>query len=533
MRDANHQSRQSRAQPPAAQATDAILRELPIEAIEPYENNPRRAEHARYAELKRSIRADGITNPFTVTRRGPEQPYVTYGGGNTRLRIARELFAEGDARFARLLVQVRSWPGEAQVMAAQLSENELRSDISFWEKACAVRQLKAQLEKDLGALSQRKLADRLQALGLPYNVQMVGVFAFATGPMRVLGPWMRVRMANQKLRPAWNRLGQLARRLGLHRLQLQEGMDDRLARVNRRHADALARAASSNGKLPPQERVPTEIDADALIADWHAAVAAMLGVTPDGLQEMLRAMILDSELGAGLLMDVGQTASAPDDEGVQPSGSTMWSVLTDAPGVDAGKAKPALDEYGMPLTPDVGTRGAADVLLHDINSALRILDGRIWIADTLVLGNNFPRGFMVDFPARTLEYYDDKDKGPVQLRDDVAIVRRNVWLLLAEISGQMDRRFVERFKSMDTRWTDLYRQGREAFIEEFETRTSAPISADGSIIVGYIDDQVQMLLSPDLCAAIYKLIQLLYELQRHAPERMLPAPRQPLFEQPE
>ena len=75
-----------------------------------------------------------------------DDKYTPYGGGNTRLQIAKELFSEGDQRFAQLRVIVKEWPGDAQVITAHLVENELRADITFWEKARGVHQFRVELE---------------------------------------------------------------------------------------------------------------------------------------------------------------------------------------------------------------------------------------------------------------------------------------------------------------------------------------------------------------------------------------------------
>lgn len=115
---------------------------LPIGEIEPYQHNPRTGVNPRYEDIRASIIADGITNPLTVTRRPNSSKYHPYGGGNTRLVIAKELQANGDSRFNTLKVIVKAWPGDANVISAHLAENENRGDISFWEKAQGVAEFK-------------------------------------------------------------------------------------------------------------------------------------------------------------------------------------------------------------------------------------------------------------------------------------------------------------------------------------------------------------------------------------------------------
>src|SRR5688500_9107410 len=75
----------SRALPIQADLRHECEIELAVDEIRPYENNPRRARNARFAEIKESIRSSGIRNPVTVTRRPGEEHFIVEAGGNTRL----------------------------------------------------------------------------------------------------------------------------------------------------------------------------------------------------------------------------------------------------------------------------------------------------------------------------------------------------------------------------------------------------------------------------------------------------------------
>jgi hypothetical protein len=72
---------------------------LSVEDIRPYEHNPRRTHNARFGDIKASIRASGLRNPFTVTRRPGESHFVVEAGGNTRL-LGHPATLGGDARAA-------------------------------------------------------------------------------------------------------------------------------------------------------------------------------------------------------------------------------------------------------------------------------------------------------------------------------------------------------------------------------------------------------------------------------------------------
>ena len=57
--------------------------ELPVDAIRPYEDNPRRSGNERFEDIKASVRANGIRTPLTVTRRPGEAHFIVEAGGNT------------------------------------------------------------------------------------------------------------------------------------------------------------------------------------------------------------------------------------------------------------------------------------------------------------------------------------------------------------------------------------------------------------------------------------------------------------------
>lgn len=163
--------------------------ELAVDDIRPYENNPRRFSNIRFAQIKESIRASGIRNPLTVTRRPGEAHFIVEAGGNTRLLAIQQLWAETrDVRFRKLMVLFRPWRSESHVLTAHLIENELRGEMTFWNKACGVVALKARLETEQGhALSLRQLDEAMKALGLSVNTATLAHYLFATERLRTLG----------------------------------------------------------------------------------------------------------------------------------------------------------------------------------------------------------------------------------------------------------------------------------------------------------------------------------------------------------
>ena len=156
---------------------------LDIAAIKPYEHNPRRAANPEYVRIKASIRMDGLKQPLVVTQRPGESDYVVQAGGNTRLRILQELFAEtGEPSFGTVVCVFRPWTRETDVLLAHLKENDLRGALTFLDKALAVADAKRFLEAELGIdeLSQSRLAELLGKRGYSLSQGLISQMAYVT-----------------------------------------------------------------------------------------------------------------------------------------------------------------------------------------------------------------------------------------------------------------------------------------------------------------------------------------------------------------
>lgn len=154
---------------------------LEVSRIHPYEHNPRRAPTAEYGRIKSSIRADGLGQPLVVTQRPGEADYIVNAGGNTLLRVLRELFEEtGDQRFGEVPCVIRPWTREADVLLAHLKENDLRGELTFLDKALAVADARRFLaEGTEQPLTQAGLAEVLQRHGYGLSQGLISQMAYA------------------------------------------------------------------------------------------------------------------------------------------------------------------------------------------------------------------------------------------------------------------------------------------------------------------------------------------------------------------
>ncbi len=163
-----------RSGPTAAALTDPIADTpmvVTLDQLRPYDHDPRVTRNPAYEDIKASIRERGLDAPPAITRRPGEPHYIIRNGGNTRLAILRELWAETkDERFFRIACQFRPWPerGELVLLTGHLAENELRGGLTFIERALGVEKAREFYEQETGqALSQSELARRLSADGFP------------------------------------------------------------------------------------------------------------------------------------------------------------------------------------------------------------------------------------------------------------------------------------------------------------------------------------------------------------------------------
>jgi ParB family protein of integrating conjugative element (PFGI_1 class) len=153
---------------PAEATTSPAPQMVDISRIQPYEHNPRHGRNPEYDRIRDSIRNTGLDQPLVVTQRPDATDFIVHAGGNTRLIILKELFAEtGDPRFAAVPCLLKAWCCESDVLLAHLRENDLRGGLTFIDKARAVCEAQKLLAEELGldVISQRRLETELRRAG--------------------------------------------------------------------------------------------------------------------------------------------------------------------------------------------------------------------------------------------------------------------------------------------------------------------------------------------------------------------------------
>ena len=472
---------------------------LSIDDIEYYDHNPRVGANPKYDEIRASVKADNITNILTVTRRPGGVKYFPYGGGNTRLRIAKELHAQGDRRFAQLRVVVKAWRSEFDVIAAHLVENENRGDTSFWEKALGVSTFKQEYEREysghslIGTELNRELAKR----GMNFGVKMIQNFLFSVEYLAPVGPWLRTHDVNTVLRP------KLAEYLEV------TGRFDKIEEAGRLVRDYLEDTASGlkglierNALRDASEHVAVELDAQRVVQDMAKALSSLVGADLDRFVFLSTALAADPRLQAKDLQtlqpqraalgaatrstplpghpagDLGGPAHhKPGTDPTAPASSTAPVQRSLAPmaGVVGGSASGLQDR---PTTPAQHGKPLAPAEAGDVHDEPRSLDERrerlrdqmvqtitavnaiVPIHDFMLRIDSMPFGFFVDLPI-DLARVGDVDVS-AHMED-----RGMLWHFLASLSGQLHEYHWQRVADdplmQGTRWVEARRQGAMAF----------------------------------------------------------------------
>ena len=159
-----------------------FITRVEVMRIQSYMRNPRRQENPEYDRIKASIRVEGLDQPLVVTQQPGQVDYVLQAGGNTRLRILKELYQETGAEcFFWVNCLFKPWTQESNLLFAHLRENELRGSLSFIDKAHAVFEAKALLEAEMSveALSQRHLETLFQERGFSLSHGMISKMGYA------------------------------------------------------------------------------------------------------------------------------------------------------------------------------------------------------------------------------------------------------------------------------------------------------------------------------------------------------------------
>ncbi|MCM8885347.1 MAG: ParB N-terminal domain-containing protein [Candidatus Thiodiazotropha sp.] len=327
---------------PAPQMTD-------ISRIQPYEHNPRHGRNPEYDRIRDSIRNTGLDQPLVVTQRPDAADFIVHAGGNTRLIILKELFAEtGDPRFAAVPCLIKPWCCESDVLLAHLRENDLRGGLTFIDKARAVCEAQKLLAEELSldVISQRRLETELRRSG--YRITQARISQMLYTVHRLL-PVIPIALEGGLGRPHVERMRRLER-------AAQKIWQDRCSESAEDFEEVFT-------TLCKRYDGP-DWDTDVLRSALESEIAAALDVSIHTVRVML-----DAEM-AGRELVIPEAEVKPDEESLEPECATDESFDADQDDGRSGISssdRTSADELPPELSDQSNPGSAPDTGLLDDN----------------------------------------------------------------------------------------------------------------------------------------------------------------------
>lgn len=443
---------------------------LPIDNIQFYEHNPRKASNEAFAELKENIRVNNIMSPLTVTKRPGTNHYILYAGGNTRLLAIKELFAEtGESKFETTRVIIKAWRGEVAVMLAHMAENTNRSDMTFWDKANGILEIKRQMEADLKEeLPLREFEKALLKEGIQTNRNNLSLYIYAINNLTAIGPYL-TGFAVRAIQP---KLNALTRLVALHGVDEDDFNNVILNSVLQATAEYLREAEQF--KQISAEKNENSLSTERFIEDVENAVCAQCALTLRDLKKMLAALDHDPKLSLEALRAAIVTPTKPDRmlTNYRQSGVTAQVVhppvanAENPTDIEVAPEKPATQKVwtGLEVTNasvkdmEVMQQATQDdfaqeQITQDQTSQTNV-DKLKKLIQKLISEAQLGACY-VEIDTMPLGYYMQFDKsGPLDLREN-ANDAQSVWWLLALSSGQFDPDLCRSALSDNCEWRQL------------------------------------------------------------------------------
>lgn len=223
-----------------------------IERIKEYDRNPRHECNTAYEAIRASLHQRGFTGALPITQRPGEAEYRAAEGGNTVLRILKELYAEtSDPRYATIHCLFEPWISESETLIAHLVENDARSELLLIDRARALREIQGLLEQEIGApLSANQLATLLRDRGYAIDQPTIGRLEYA---VETLFPVIPMALRAGMGRPAIDQIRRLERTF-VKLLEHRAREADIVEEIQRWFRDCLTRHDREDWVLEPVQR---------------------------------------------------------------------------------------------------------------------------------------------------------------------------------------------------------------------------------------------------------------------------------------
>ena len=177
---------------------------------------------------------------------------MVHAGGNTRLRILKELYQETqDPAFAEVHCLFIPWKSESGTLTAHLIENDTRGELTFIDRARAIRELRLLLEEESGrSISLRQLSSELRERGYAIDSSVISRMDYAMDTLLPAIPKaLRAGLGKHQI----ERVRQLETQL-IQYLKLHHHAEKRIEEIRLWFIQCLARHDREEWDLQPVKR---------------------------------------------------------------------------------------------------------------------------------------------------------------------------------------------------------------------------------------------------------------------------------------
>ena len=419
-----------------------------VEKIDFFEKNPRKhRDDESYEQIKASIRATGVQHPVHITQRPNSDRFVLAQGGNTRLSIMKELYAEtGEERFAVLPCIYVKYTNETDIQIAHLIENEQRQEMCFWDKAQAYSEVRNILSKDK-KIPLRETVILFSECGLSVSQGLLAFLFFA----------------NDKLQP----LGKLAERLST----------PKTTKISKTYND-LKKRCKDDGKseqdfedwfvialrdFAQYSESATELDTELLLNHLEKSFSDYFDIQTadlfedEYLPDTENTRQPESTLSGNHSEQEIATDNAPQERFNNGSGVSRkeetpkpkeYSYGVPEPVNNDNKEDTATTDTPLPESPLSGSHNVQDTATvyetyqdwqKEVHQRVKDVLNICYLGKCFVESDLFPLGFYIEYPD-----FELLRKTIVEVRKGVMTIdylhpeAGNIWLMLSVVSGQVD-----------------------------------------------------------------------------------------------
>jgi ParB family protein of integrating conjugative element (PFGI_1 class) len=411
-----------------------------VSRIKSYEHNPRRVENIVYDRIKSSISRDGLAQPLVVTQRPGETDFVVHAGGNTRLRILKELFAEtGDSRFGTVACIVRGWSRETDVLLAHLKENDLRGELVFVDKALATMNAKHLLEQEegMGELSQTHLAETLAERGYSLSQGLISQMVYTVERLQPLLPQALKGGMGRPQVARIRALDRVARAFWLERsVDTETQFDEAFSVLCQRHDGPDWDLANLRRSIEAEIAERAEISIHAVSIELDARLAGRSVLPAEGVSGAQSNDTEDGELkSTPAISDADpDPATAPREAPELSSGADALSSRAPPRVPDTDFSEPGANSGPIPDDDDDVSTGSVVTLGTPAPTDMKSLRARLWTLASRLAQRNGLADLVEPLPGKGLGFMlrDVPDPALVDQLDEDALAQVSmVWWHLA------------------------------------------------------------------------------------------------------